>query len=80
MSDELSRDAEIERLQTKLIYLEELYSHQQRWIQVLDESVIELRREIERAHARNEILLTRLDTAMALLESGGRPNEKPPHY
>ena len=71
---------EIAKLQSKIVYLEELYSHQERWIKVLDESVLEARKEAAHARNQNEILAVRLDTELALLEAGGHHNEKPPHY
>ncbi|MEZ6104864.1 MAG: hypothetical protein R3B96_01795 [Pirellulaceae bacterium] len=53
---------EIAKLQSKIVYLEELYSHQERWIKVLDESVLEARKEAAHARNQNEILAVRLDT------------------
>ncbi len=71
----------LRRLEEKQQHLEELYTHQQKWIQALDESILEIRKEIARLTARFTLLDSRVDTALAMREPGrDLLDEKPPHY
>ncbi|HRF01000.1 MAG TPA: SlyX family protein [Pirellulaceae bacterium] len=73
--------AALRRLEDKQQHLEELYTHQQKWVQALDESILEIRKELARLAARFTLLDSRIDTALAMREPGrDLLDEKPPHY
>jgi len=81
MNDDPRQAEALARLSAKVQSLEELYTHQQRWMQLLDESIVEMRNDVARLRARCDLLVSRIDTAIALREEGEElPHEKPPHY
>lgn len=69
------------RLESRLQRLEEFYLHQQRWIQTLDQVLVELRADLERLEKRLEITHSRIEWSIEMRDRGDDlPHEKPPHY
>ena len=70
-----------EALESRLVQLEELFSHQQHLVQQLNDEVVSLRATLDRlqnqAVAHEERLKWLVENRLTLDDL---PNEKPPHY
>lgn len=72
----------IERLETRIIELEGLYTHQQKLIQDLNDVVIDQQRRLDQCESHAARLSARTESLLASLEETPRclEDDKPPHY
>ncbi len=73
--------SDVERLQKRIVQLEEVISHQENTVQKLNESVIDLRTELDRLETRFTQQEGRIRSLAEHHEASSDPlDEKPPHY
>ena len=71
----------IARLESRIIELEGLFTHQQKLIQDLNEVILDQQRRLERFELHAAHLAARTEAMLASVEMPSRPeDEKPPHY
>ena len=70
-----------EVLQRRVVQLEELFSHQEHTVQQLNDSVIQLRKELDQLEAKCNEQEGRIRSLAEGHEPTGDPlDEQPPHY
>lgn len=72
--------SDVEGLATRIVQLEELFSHQERSLQQLSEAVSQMRTEIDAAAAKSQESIARLEAEIENQATPHDPNERPPHY
>jgi uncharacterized coiled-coil protein SlyX len=69
------------RLETRIIELENLFTHQQKTIQDLHEVILGQQRRLDKFEIHAAHLTTRTESLLASIDTPRRPeDEKPPHY
>lgn len=73
--------ARIHELQQRVVSLEELFSHEERKVQQLNQVVVDLRRELDQLNSQMAQLQARFRWVLENANNGENlPHEKPPHY
>ena len=67
-------------LKTSMVRLEELYSHQQHYINQLNDALIAVRKEMEQLKRTVSQQKSQIDWLTENQDAIGPANEKPPHY
>ena len=69
-----------DELQKRIVHLEEIYTHQQQYINQLNDALVEFRREFDQLKRTVELQRSQIEWLTENQSQDGPANEKPPHY